>query len=686
MGTIQLPQYQPQQISPDRTPRAIDVGGQVALGRAQSRLLDTAFSGIDLIADIAGKIRTQKITDEVNAARLKYKQQITTKMTELETNPLTTPQEEYPGAGQGLLEETAPVFQDLPNHKAFVDFRRQLMDDITKGMRYEESRKRFQLWADDAFVAEQDAVLTWDIAKSREIAVDNWNEQFVQAIELGDSGLALDLARSALEAKIITQKQYDDYLDDGYRKIAGRHALMRARAMGYEQGLAWLANPENLIWQTYKGEERRMSLQEQEDLVKVLQSEWDAARRAELERRRGITYATDNEYLQKLVRNDPSFTAEYIITDDRSAAYDGQPYNLREKYLGILAKRAEDALKGRDGPKEEDGYLTSEVKERYLDPNITPEDYENWIRMNTGYDSEGRLKIHQDLAVRYTDKAKNKPLMPNIAYGRTRLKEFFDDLATKAEKTDPRKADQLRKTYNQELTNFVEWLDNPDVAKELLRKPELIDQWVTNRIDKAVKDEIGNALRGKVIRPNEIRGGTFLAPLTEGERLQRMIQGGQLVGREYEFPAMDQYEEGVKAEATKELGRAPVWVKRMPDGQTWLFFTPPATEAGTAGWTRSGVERKYVHPQLNIIPFTYLEEKNDLKLKVWNGQTEKWEDPPDSLLKQFKPSVTVRGPTSNLAPRSILEANRAKKEMEAQKAAEEEGAARRQRILERTRR
>jgi len=356
----------------------------------------------------------------------------------------------------------------------------------------------------------------------------------------------------------------------------------------------------------------------------------------ELERRRKITYSTDNEYLDKLIRGE--LTTSFVMGDDRSLAYDGQPYNLRDKYIGILEARTAAALKGDKPPGKEDGYLTSEVRLRYLDHNVTPEDYREWIRANTGYDADGRLKIHEELAVQFTDRADSKPLTPNISYGRVRLKEMFEKQASLADgRKDLVKADRYRKEYNQALSDFVRYIDNPDVARELLRKPDLIDQWVDNRVQKIVDDQVGEWLSKAVLRPESVRGGWLFAPLTPGERLQRTVQQGGITGREQEFAAqLGQYEQGIRQATLQDLGREADYRKQFPGGQLHLYYQAP-----------EGANPKYLYHGDTVI-FTYMEEGNELKLRVWNGSMERWETPPADLVSLWKPEARPK-PTASVS-------------------------------------
>lgn len=386
--------------------------------------------------------------------------------------------------------------------------------------------------------------------------------------------------------------------------------------------------------------EGRLSLEEADALRDDVRHQEALARNQENIVIEEMLSRKNTEYLQRMDTLSPNEVfgdRELRRYGDRS-----QVATFVEKWATFARERDQERNRGQDPPGKMDGLLTTELLEKYIDPTVSPEQFKDWIRANFGYNEQGLLLIHPELTAQYVDKAEGKSPHPGVQSAKLRLKAAYDSEIKRAEDAGQRtEADRLRAEYQQELTRLIEYTDHPDFGDAVKKNPALLDDLATNAVTWLVEPEIAKRLQSMTIRHHEIEG----RGLAKGEKLQREVEEGLYIGKEKQLATqLEQLREGYVVKATQELGRPPV-VHAVAEGK------PIRGRVGIGGEVRlyyealEGMAAPYVNPQTGLALFTYREEgTKELHLRIWNGQTKSWEEPPDFIMQVYSPREFV-GPS-----------------------------------------
>ena len=256
MGTVTLPTYEAQEIQKRAPWPRMDPSAAVAAGNAQMRFLDTLFSAGTGIAE---NIIANQRADQMSAFMRTYSETSAQNLRDTEQNPITTRSPEFadiPEAERGS-----------PNLSAYTKKRNVWLAKLIDGIKDSKVKRAASSWAADRWVSEKDGLARWDFAKTKEMRIDNYIEDFSAAVENGDLGTAKDLTQAMLMTGGLTEKQADDYLDLAHKDVTKRNAYLQALGMGEEKGLEYLTERGNLRYQTYDGQIKDMPLADQEEMV-----------------------------------------------------------------------------------------------------------------------------------------------------------------------------------------------------------------------------------------------------------------------------------------------------------------------------------------------------------------------------------------------------------------------------------
>jgi len=633
----QIPLYRTQ-VAP-ATPRAPQyraaTAGYEALFQLGQTMQGVASEVQRLHLNHLARLKQATVTTEVNRAKRDYLDFVT-------------------GVQRDMLSpDTASVTakgEDTPNYvRAPAEYERgvdRLWKDLQKQFSFRESEQQVQDWLGIQRVADYDRIT----GKSREYLAqvnrDNGFENLQAAVEDGDTETLFNTANSLLQAGTISQVEYDNALDEGYKNIAYRKKLIEARNLaqtdGYAAALSWLSDKSNLGYAGYEHDaayqmarnegkspqeseffasqfgEKELSISDQEQLLKILETDQGLAEKRRLEKRRADYSEAYNDYLDRFRKG--QLTADYVFSDARSEYFDGAPFQLRQMVLGWLENQAQAALEGRTDPTTIDQpEVIDQLQTLYLDPLVPDEQYLQFIDEYTG---QG---ISTESAQDWKEKVsrRQKWLNPHMLSGIERIREFYDEQIREAEKSgDSVLANQNRVKRQQVVTEYVDSIGRTDLTDEFTKDPEgILDQLATNMIATEFDDRLKRLSGANLSYPELYRD--WIGRLNNAEELQRNIQDRKLFGIEDEYQTqLNQLEFGYRGLAERLIGRSPTDSKIAAGGQILLFYPTSDTNDFTAKHFTYGFPGNY---------FTFLEEGNDLVLKVWNGNLQKWVDPPKDM-------------------------------------------------------
>lgn len=546
-------------------------GAQHAAAASQQRALGSVMNAADTMANIYRQISDQRASDEYATLTTRWNEWSSALLRDIEANPRMVDPEE---TGESYFN----------NWQALVRSRDSFLEEIGPQIRSKKARERFSMYAEAQFVGLEDVVRRFDIRKNRELLEHNFTRNAAEAVSLGDLGLLQDLADEYLANGTLSPVAYNEALFKGYEQIAKRNALMTARSMGYSEGIQWLSNQEHLGWVTHTGEQRTLTVGDQEAMIAQLRRERNEAR-SEEHFERSEQDRMGNEQAQRLFRNH-HLSFGWIQNPENGLSWQSREHwqRMLEQYHARMADIAENGDSDGDQFSLEDLYrrasrgddpisLDEAALQAFSAGSISEANYRTFVNWN---------------------KSNNPFTVLEDAY------RYIDDVA-KAQKLDALEVGQLRREFRERMirNRFIQ--EGPD-GWEL--NPDRLDQ---RQLMQAVRNIVDPYVAPDVLHANHFAFGErgipgFYRPNSAEDFLRAIDDGRLLLVEDLYRDQLNQLEAGHARMFTQLFGRRPdAQIRDQKSGKTYYEY--------------DGLTFK----------FQWNPQANDEQIMVWDGRRADWE-------------------------------------------------------------
>lgn len=655
---MKIQRYQRQHFLPTRAEGGVTQAVTADL-QGKTEFLRTLQAGARGVSQAISRLAGQVVQsgDEVGSVFLDYSRKL--KQTVNESNVSNARNkwvEDYDAWRRQQMDAAQQIDPETgqPNYmlmqESFEEFQKDWWEQNKDSFAFNDGRRAFEMWHKEDTTLRRMQLMDAQEDLVIQRGLDDYDENYKLALQRGDLGEAVDLTQGALEAGLIDDTTFDDRMDSAFyqqhRRRLRMTALQVAQEQGYDMAMQFAMSAENLEFKTYTGEDRRLDLADQEALVEELQLRKTQEQKARLDARRAAAMEAYNEaghlYDQGDVRG-----LHALLYDPRTASFDGQPMDVRNKIRGWLKAWADSAETGAEDPNQSsDPAVEAEYYRLRADPYVPDEAVAQFLRENQGVDPDtGEPRLGIKFVADELETVGRRRKHEQVVSAMDRINSYYDERISRASRDDDEaQVYQLEKERADIIRQYATTIQTYDEDNVFYEKPELAGQLADNLMAAQFDKDIQRAMERDINASDAFadrQGFLNLDGSTNVEELQQMIQDGQLYGIEGEFgPQLRALEAGYTRVITESTGRQPSYSKVVPGGRVHLFYRSDQAGRFTARNENLGANGVY---------FTYENEGNDLALKVWNGY--EWMDPPEDLMQSMFPDSQEPSPTTAAAPR-----------------------------------